>query len=211
MFIVSLFKLNHNKETGYFSVTPDNPEDSVLCPLCGGGLFYRNSKPRNSISLLGEVCRFLLRRFKCKICNKLHTEIPSIIQPFKHYDSRTIQSVLDGSEDAELCVADDSTIRRWKSTFADAEPDITQRLASVYAQETDEMAPIGSSSLDIMVIKSMIEHWLAFVMALLINRGHGLCTRFAFCPSPSACNIKETGQIVWTGGRINDQTIKDSS
>jgi hypothetical protein len=79
---------------------------------------------------------------------------------------------------ASACAADNSTIRRWKTEFAQAEPDINQRLASVCAQLTEEKVPIADTTHILNNIKSEIKHWLAFVMELLINSGHKICTRF---------------------------------
>jgi len=149
----------------------------------------------------------MLRRLLCDDCKKLHTEIPDIIQPYKHYDSETIQSVIDGGEKARCCVADDSTISRWKSGFAKAAPDIEQRLGSVYARDTDETLPVLSSITLLAYIRAMQERWLAFVMALLINGGHKLCTQFAFCPSSIDGIVSST---IKKGGEPDGKTIEDT-
>jgi transposase InsO family protein len=113
----------------------------------------------------------------------LHTEIPDTIQPYKHYDSDTIQCTLDGGEDALNCEASDSTMRRWKEDFEAAKADIEQRLASIYAQESDSTTPLITSASPISIIRATQLRWLGFVMRLLINAGHKIRTRFAFCPS----------------------------
>ena len=168
MIIVSSFILNNNNSAGIFTITS---KEFASCPLCKSELIYRDSKSRESISLSGEVRNFLLRRLRCENqdCKKLHTELPDIIQPYRHYDSDAIQSVLDDSEDGETCVADDSTIRRWKTEFAETEPDINQRLASVYARVADEKVPIADTVNILDKVKIKIARWLAFVMKLLIN------------------------------------------
>jgi hypothetical protein len=140
MVIVSSFKLSHNESSGFFTITS---EDVICCPLCSGGLFYRDSRLRMLKDLFGTVSLFFVRRLRCAECKKLHTELTSIIQPYKHYSSDAIQSVLSGGEAGSDCVADNSTIRRWKIDFAQAEPDVNQRLASVYAQITEAMVPIA--------------------------------------------------------------------
>ena len=184
MIIVPKFELKYNEEKGIhtiISLTPCN------CPLCGGAVYHRDHKGRDVKRMNGEVWHFNLRRLLCDNCKKLHTEIPDIIQPYKHYDTETIQSVLDGGEKAKECVADESTISRWKADFARAEPDIEQRLASVCAQDTNEVTPLLTPGLAITAVRATIERWLAFVMHLLINAGHKLCTQFAFCP-PYPCD-----------------------
>jgi hypothetical protein len=207
MFIVSSYELFFNNKT---LVTTIISAEAVACPLCGGQLKYRNSRLRRRIDLAGTKSLYLLRRFLCAACRKLHTEVPDIIQPFKHYDSHTIQSVLDGREDAEASAADESTMRRWKGSFAEAEPDIGQRLASSYAKATDVLLPFGAGALALARIKAGLENWLAFVMALLINGGHAIRTRFAFCPPPFACRIETWNKTVAKGDVERDKTTGGS-
>ena len=193
--------------TGVFSVISD---EIVRCPLCGGVLVYRNKRLRRRKTLLGEVIRLYLRRFRCETCNKLHTEIPNIIQPYKHYDSETIQTVLDGNADSAGCPADESTIRRWKADFEESEADLSQRLLSVCARITDEILPIKATTAPVTFIRTVYEHWLAVVMELLINNGHRIRTRFAFCPSVPPARVVSGSTIFDKGGRKNDKTIADS-
>jgi len=211
MFIITSFKLVLNTTDGFFAVYSDEPEGSACCPLCGAVLTYRDSRLRGVRDLIGIKTFYLLRRLRCCPCRKLHTEIPDFLQPYKHYDSHAIQCVIDGNEEASECVADNSTIRRWKNSFKEAEPDIAQRMASLYTQETDELVPFGAPSKTLAGIRAVLDCWLAFVMRLLINNGHKICTRFAFCPPSTACRISSTGRIPTEGGGKVDQTIKDTS
>ena len=165
-------------------------DEVVACPLCGGFLCYRCFRPRKLKAIDGGKRILLLRRFKCRNCRKLHTEIPDIIQPHKHYDSDTIQSVLDGDGDSGRCHAEDSTMRRWKAAFAANEGDMSQRLSSIYAKATDEKPPIAAGSRAIDHIRADQVRWLAFVMTLLINNGHKICSRFAFWPAPLISKIE---------------------
>jgi len=209
MIIVSSFKLSHNESSGIYTIAT---EEVICCPLCSGGLFYRDSKLRKLKDLLGEILRFFLRRLRCQSCKKLHTELPSFIQPYRHYSSDAIQSVLDGSEEGSACVADNSTIRRWKTEFARAEPDTNQRLAAVYTQMTDEKVPIADTVNILDKIKTKTKCWLALVMALLINSGHKICTQFAFCQRPALVKVCGINNITSAeGGKKDDQTTKNTS
>ena len=208
MVIVSSFSLNYNPETNIFTIIS---EEILNCPFCNGTLVYRDSKLRTAINLYGEARLFSLRRLKCRYCNAHHRELPNTIQPFKHYDSETIQSVIDGSPDAAMCAADDSTIRRWKTTFAESGPDISMRLASALARASEEKIPALNAELALTLIKGKEKHWLAFVMALLINGGHALRTRFAFCPKRYCDKVVFTIKKEDGGSRENDKTINDSS
>ena len=207
MLIVPSFRLKYNSETGVHTVFV---EGCHPCPLCEGILTYRDRRLRKSKDLVGGVRLFLLRRLLCENCRKLHTEIPDIIQPYKHYDSNTIQSVLDRSVDALACEASGSTTRRWERDFAEAEADINQRLASVHAREANSTAPLSMPSDPVSTIRAGIECWLAFVMRLLINSGHELRTRFAFCPPPPSVRMEATRGIPSEGGGHHDKTTTDS-
>jgi hypothetical protein len=211
MIIVSSFKLNYNTQKIVYTIEPSGADAEARCPLCGNMVFYRDSKARNSMNLLGEVRRFSLRRLLCRGCGMLHTQMPDIIQPYKHYDSHAIQAVLDGSAEAEDCVADDSTIRRWKEDFAEAESDITQRLASVYARAADGTVPILAMDMPLSAIRSLVGRWLAFVTALLINNGHRICTRFAFVHPSFACILGTKNNHKAGGYTRNDKTTEDTS
>jgi hypothetical protein len=146
-------------------------------------------KARKVKDYLGEVKRFMLRRLRCQDCLRLHTEIPDTIQPFKHYDSEAIQIVLDGDKRAEKCVADTSTMSRWKADMAEAMPDISARVVSCHVRDMEEVAPVAAAEHIIGNIKKKHSRWLAYVMKLLINWGHKLCTQFAFCPSPASAKV----------------------
>jgi len=208
MIIVSSFSLNLNLKTEIFVV---ESTEIIDCPLCGGTLKYRDRITRNKKGLSGKVSRFSLRRLKCQQCNRYHRELPNIIQPFKHYDSQTIQYIIDGSTEAEQCAAEDSTIRRWKTTFAESTPDISMRLTSAWARMSGEKVPIENAEMILDLIRGREKHWLAFVMALLINGGHAPRTRFAFCPAEFSVKVNEKIKKGAKGGEKIDKTNDDSS
>jgi hypothetical protein len=207
MIIVSSFSIHYNSELGSHSIRPTR--DSI-CPQCGGALKYRDSRKRGVKNLFGEARCFFLRRLRCTVCGRFHTEIPDIILPYKRYDAETIQSVLDGEESATACAADDSTMHRWRASFAEAEADMGQRIASVYACEEDALVPIVSGVDVIAHIRSAKPRWLPFVMKLLIMAGHVPCTRFAFCPDTCAVKVKATDITVAKGGAKNDKIVNDT-
>ena len=208
MIIVPSFKLKYNIETGVYTIIS---LVTSVCPQCNGGVHYRDRKVRGVKNSRGEKRLFSLRRLLCELCEKLHTEIPDIMQPFKHYESAVIQCILDGSKEADECAADNSTLRRWRASFAKAKPDITQRLTSIYAQMSDETAPIGSNVPTLSTIQTMVKQWLAFVMTLLINNGHKICTQFAFCPHPLVDRIEPNYKATMKGEGKSDKSIEDTS
>ena len=208
MVIVSSFKIRYNTYKKYYEV---RGTEDTRCPYCGGLLEYRNSRTRERLNKLRKKTVYLLRRLWCACCRHLHTEIPDIIQPYRHFGSSVIQEVLDGG--GETCAADDSTIRRWRSDFAGSKPDIEQRLKSVYARETDSHAPLNTETRTLDGIKRTHPKWLSFVIKLLICHGHRLCTRFAFCPEPAVdkvTDIGKPGKLMEKGGRVYDKTKEDT-
>jgi hypothetical protein len=208
MVIITLFTQNLNPVSGIFTITS---HELSLCPFCNGGLAYRDMRPRFSKRILGEARHFSLRRLKCQSCAVLHTEIPDTIQPFKHYDSDAIQCVLDEGPDAAMCVADDSTIRRWRTAFMETEADISQRLTSIHVQMSGEKIPARESKEILNLIRGREKRWLAFVTALLINSGYKLCTRFAFCPPQFRDIVGVEIKSKTERGQKNDKTFNDSS
>jgi len=205
MFIVTSFRTRYNEEKEYYEITSS---DVPACPYCEGVLEYRNSRQRGVQDEQRNEIMYLLRRFRCEGCRHLHTELPSFIQPYKHYSSSVIQDVLDGG--GNTCAADDSTLRRWRSDFSDAGSDIEQRLLSCYAQESGAHPPISRSVSLLEWLRGREPMWLAFVMKLLLSRGYRLCTRFAFCPYIAADKVHSISKSYTKGEEINDKTINDT-
>lgn len=84
----------------------------VLCPLCGQELSVKDSKRRYIKDELSRKIPFNLKRYFCSSCNKIHTEIPDIIQPYKQYETLTIRKVREGN--SLTFAGDNSTIRKWR-------------------------------------------------------------------------------------------------
>lgn len=72
----------------------------------------RDSRKRLVKDSAGKIYNFSLRRLKCPKCGSIHLELPDCIEPNKHYFKLTIENTL--LNDIDFCVADDSTIRRWR-------------------------------------------------------------------------------------------------
>lgn len=87
-------------------------KQAPVCPDCGSIMSGYDSQRRKIIGSDGNSYNFLLRRLECSLCERLHTEIPDIIEPGKHYSADVIRRARIG--DFKECPADDSTIRRWR-------------------------------------------------------------------------------------------------
>lgn len=73
---------------------------------------FRNTKRRSVKDNSGRKIPFNLKRYHCAVCNKLHTEIPDIIFPYRQYEKSVIEEVCKGN--ISTFSGDDSTIRYWK-------------------------------------------------------------------------------------------------
>jgi hypothetical protein len=153
-----------------------------LCPDCQGTVSVRDTKLRHVIRKdTEEIQWYRLRRLKCNQCNKLHTELPDLMQPYKHYESQSIQDTIDENAD-NCCGADTTTINRWKASFRRERPTIEVLLIAcwIYYQQKQYSLLNHNSLLEI--IQKIKPRWLAFVMEILINSGYKIHTQFAFCP-----------------------------
>jgi hypothetical protein len=156
--------------------------DEVLsCPFCQGPLTTRDSRPRFVTREDGGRETWIVRRLRCRSCGKIHTELPNFILPYKHYEALAIQKTLD-DEPGNSCAADDSTLRRWRESFAQAAPHIIALLTALFMKAAEKSAPLFQFDNILLNIRGKEKHWLTFVFRLLINSGHRLRTRFAFCP-----------------------------
>lgn len=89
-----------------------NIDVPIRCPKCQDEMKIRDTKHRYIRFGNGERYPFNLRRYYCSICHQLHTEIPDLVEPYKQYDSETIEKVKSGDL-SDFC-GDDSTIRKWR-------------------------------------------------------------------------------------------------
>ena len=85
-------------------------EDSV-CPCCGGMLRSRDSRVRWCRDSDGEKYRIRIRRLRCKICGKIHAELPDSLIPYRRYSYDTIKN---SCTVMECSGAEAATIRAWK-------------------------------------------------------------------------------------------------
>jgi hypothetical protein len=176
MVIVSQYDVSFNEKKVFFIKS----SEKCSCPVCDGALISRDSRLRKVIRKSGEVIRIRVRRLKCTVCEKLHTELPDFIHPFKQYESAAVQSALDGNHDD--CPAEDSTIRRWRTEFQQQTEQINGILTALWMQSSGRHWYVLSAfSLLDTIIQSQ-KDWLSFVNRTLLNSGYAAYTQSAFCP-----------------------------
>ena len=102
-----LVKTLKNRNTGLFEpIGGCGPTNMTN----GGEMKIRDSKRRKVIFADGTVDTFVLRRYKCTVCGRVHLELPDIMVPHKHYSRSAIIDTINGERN---CSAEQSTIYRW--------------------------------------------------------------------------------------------------
>jgi hypothetical protein len=112
MVILTEYELVEKPPRGFFVVS----HEKSICPCCNGALECVGSRTRICLNEASDKRKLIIRRLRCGKCVRIHHELPDMLIPYKRYDSRSIEAVIDGK--AELTVAaDESTIRRWREWF----------------------------------------------------------------------------------------------
>jgi len=112
MVILSEYELVEKPPRGFFVVS----HEKSICPCCSGALECIGSRTRTFINETSDKQNLIIRRLRCEECVRIHHELPDMLIPYKRYESKCIEAVIDGK--AGLAVAaDESTIRRWREWF----------------------------------------------------------------------------------------------
>lgn len=93
-------------------------DDHPICPDCQSLMQYRDCRQRHIRKQGGGKHWGRVRRYLCKHCHRLHTELPTNLSPYKHYDAEIIGDVIEdvvssddeGFENYPCAV----TMERWK-------------------------------------------------------------------------------------------------
>ena len=102
MVVLKNYKIK--EQNGMYYIVPSSVPG---CPQCGGEMKIRDSKRRKVIFADGTVDTFVLRRYKCTVCGRVHLELPDIMVPHKHYSRSAIIDTINGERN---CSAEQSTI-----------------------------------------------------------------------------------------------------
>ena len=174
MVILSRYEINFNPSEDLFWV---KSKEVSICPCCGESLSGYDHHLRLLRLRCGSKVRLLVPRAFCRNCHRLHTQLPSFVQPYKHYEAMVIQQVMDGKL-LSTCPAEDSTIRRWQAALRHAAPYLEMLL---YAANQAKRPLFGESFLA--NVRKSSRRWLTFVTRMLISVCVDLPTCFAFTPS----------------------------
>lgn len=164
MIIISQYEKKFNSKTQIFSIIS---KENVPCPYCGGELRYRDCVVRDVIQPSGTVETLQIRRMSCPDCGHLHRELPDFVQPFKHYASEVIESVLDG--DCSSCPAENSTLSRWKAWSLRILPYLCAALTAVQAYVSDASMRLMRDLSPVTDMRSKGSGWLRGIMRRRVN------------------------------------------
>ena len=119
--------------------------------------------------------KLVIRRLKCKRCEKIHHELPDILVPYKRHCAETVEQIVNEKTEEVSC--EDSTIRKIKQWFNDKEQYFTGCLVSVAARHGAALSA-GATSL----LRKMREcsGWLKRLVRIVVNSNLWVHTRSAF-------------------------------
>lgn len=66
------------------------------CPFCRGQLFLIGSRKRNLILSDSTKISLVIKRYRCKDCQKIHHQLPFCIVPYKRYELKVIEEIIKG-------------------------------------------------------------------------------------------------------------------
>ena len=125
----------------------------------------------------GKRLQLSVPRGICPSCGRLHTVLPDFVVPYKHYGTAVIQGVVDG-KDLDTCLAEESTMQRWRREFRQMEPHIESLLRRIQ----EKAYPLFGASLLAFLRRNRPESWAASVLPLLSVHHFFPATQFACCP-----------------------------
>lgn len=92
-----------------------------ICSDCGVPLKRYDSVSRIVRTQNRNSKIIKIERFKCPVCKHIHRDLPDNIFPYKQYEAKIIQGVLDGSISCETLGFEDypceETMQRWRNYF----------------------------------------------------------------------------------------------
>jgi len=89
-------------------------EEVSVCPICFGMLLVIGSRTRGLIDGAGYIITLVIRRLRCKLCCKIHHELPDRVIPYKRHCMETIENVVNGNtDDVCCCFVTERRIKAW--------------------------------------------------------------------------------------------------
>ncbi|WP_245884693.1 DUF6431 domain-containing protein [Tumebacillus permanentifrigoris] len=151
--------------------------------MCEDDLFVIGSRRRIGRKSTGERITYMIRRLRCKGCERIHHELPDLLVPYKRYEAESFESALSQGQSSDVA-ADESTLYRWSVWFAKFWQYWVNCLSMIAARTGDPVKPLSVPSLSAL---QQIGHyvgqgvgWLARLVRPIVNSQLWVHTRFAF-------------------------------
>ena len=179
MVIVAEFELIGNPETVVFVKSLEQ----FFCPCCHSNKCkVIGTRTRKLIKTCGTKITMIIRRLKCKVCGKIHHELPATVVPYKRHAAESIEAVL---EDKLLLntPADESTLKRWRLWFnglALRFLGILESAARKSALKTDAAPITGNAIKRIRFCLGCGSGWLERLVQTVVKTNNWVHTRSAF-------------------------------
>jgi len=113
MVVISKYRQEWDAAAAAYQI---HSKEEIVCPLCSGFMCCFGTRRRGLIQSCGVKRKLVIRRRKCRICGKIHHELPDSVVPDKRHGTETVGKVIAGDTDEVAC--EESTIRRIKEWWA---------------------------------------------------------------------------------------------
>ena len=146
-----------------------------ICPVCGNLLKYRDRRQRIIRTEDGRTLWCTVRRFRCTNCNRLHTEIPKQLTPYKHYQTSSIEDVIDGvTDESDPATADgpsEQTMKRWRRWFSSNKDRLHGYIRNTQQKILEQPLPPDYGSSYLKSARKNGAGWLHHVLCFVYNLG----------------------------------------
>jgi len=164
-------------------------EQNLCCPCCQApccqaALNPYDRRDRKYRDENGDWQVLVIRRLRCqnKRCQRIHTELPDFLVPYKRYQVGVIAAVLGGT--ARIAPQEESTRQRWRAWYgrlrdhllgvaASIQRHIQEAARTLFASPGSDACPIPETDLPSLV-------------RLAVNSGNWITTRSAMVTGPLA-------------------------
>lgn len=154
-----------------------------ICPICEGDLYTIGSRRRIGRKPTGDQITYIIRRLRCKGCERIHHELPDLLVPYKRFEATCLESVLSKGQVSDVA-ADESTLFRWHIWFEKCWQYWVNCLTTILSRTGNPVEPLSAPSPSAL---QRIGHyvgqgvgWLARVVRPIVNSQLWVHTRSAF-------------------------------
>lgn len=167
MLITNNYELIYNETKGIYYLCIN--ETSLYCPDCGQEIVYRDSRQRIWDHCNEPTDWILIHRMFCRTCNRLHTVLPDVLVPHKHYGASEIETVLESEVRSDE--VSDSTVARWRQWIKGNTVQIEGVLQSLKLETEDKLPGLRNNENLSGRLKTITRNWLSVVSRLVVNGG----------------------------------------